>query len=325
MKATALAYSNIAFIKYWGKTDQELRLPTNNSISMNLSNLKTITTVEFSPRFNADSVTIDGQKKRNEINRVIAHLNRIRELKKSTLYARVVSRNNFPSSSGLSSSASAFAALTIAAAESLNLRLNQRQISSLARLASGSASRSVPAGFVEWHKGSTNQNSYAETIFPENYWPIIDIVAIVSFEKKAVTTTVAQKYAFSSPFFSVRIKNLPEKIKQLKTALTQKNFPRFAEIIESEALELHAVIMTQTPSYFYLFPETVSLFSKVRQWRNSGLPVYFTLNTGHDAHLLCQEENKEKLMKKLSSLPFVRRTIINNPAGPAKIINNHLF
>ena len=192
-------------------------------------------------------------------------------------------------------------------------------------MASGSACRSIPAGFVEWHKGSTNQNSYAETIFPENYWPIIDIVAIVSFEKKAVTTTVAQKYAFSSPFFSVRIKNLPEKIKQLKTALTQKNFPRFGEIIESEALELHAVIMTQTPSYFYLFPETVSLFSKVRQWRNSGLPVYFTLNTGHDAHLLCQEENKEKLMKKLSALPFVRRTIINNPAGPAKIINNHLF
>ena len=325
MKATALAYSNIAFIKYWGKTDQELRLPTNNSISMNLSNLKTITTVEFSPRFNADSVTIDGQKNYREVNRVIVHLNRIRELKKSPLYARIVSQNNFPASSGLSSSASGFAALTLAAVSALNLQFNQKQISALARLASGSACRSIPAGFVEWLKGSNHQNSYAFSLFPENHWSLLDIVAIVSQEKKAVATSIAQKYASTSPFYQRRLKNLPLKIKQLKIALTKKNFTRFAEIAEREAFELHAVIMTQSPSYLYLLPETISLIREVSRWQNEGLPVYFTLNTGHDAHLLCQEENKEKLMKKLSSLPFVRRTIINYPAGPAKIINNHLF
>ena len=325
MKTTAIAYSNIAFIKYWGKKDQKLRLPLNNSISMNLSNLQTLTTVEFSQNLKSDDVTINAQKNISEVNRVIEHLDSIRQLAHSPLQAKVVSTNNFPASSGLSSSASGFAALTLAAASALGLNLNEKELSVLARLGSGSACRSIPAGFVEWEMGDRSDNSFAHSIFPENHWPILDIVAVVSDQKKDIPTSDTQKYALTSPFMSSRLKFIPGKILKLKKALKEKNFPEFGEIIESECLELHSVIMTQNPSFIYLLPESLSLMREVRLLRRQGLMVYFTVNTGHDLHLLCQEKDKNDLLQKLSSLSFIRKTIINYPAGPAKVIYDHLF
>jgi len=325
MKSSALAYSNIAFIKYWGKSDPLLRLPLNNSISMNLSNLQTVTTVEFSKRLKTDDILIDGQKHPVEVSRVIDQLNRLRKLAKTHEFAKVVSQNNFPSSSGLSSSASGFAALTLATTASLGLNLNEKELSIAARLASGSACRSIPAGFVEWVRGDSSASSYAYSIFPASYWPILDVVVIVSNRKKDIPTSIAQKYAQTSPFMDSRLASIPEKISKLKKAIKQKNFPQFGEIVETEALELHAVIMTQTPSQIYFLPETVSLFHNVRNWRKAGLIVYFTVNTGHDVHLLCRQKDKAELLQKLSSLSFVKKIIINHPAGPAKIINKHLF
>src|SRR3989344_5102710 len=111
MKTTAKAYSNIAFIKYWGKSDQVQKIPLNNSISMNLSGLNSITTIEFSEKYKIHDITIDGQKNAPEIKRVVEHLDRIKFIANSRLFAKVVSKNNFPSASGLSSSASGFAAL----------------------------------------------------------------------------------------------------------------------------------------------------------------------------------------------------------------------
>ena len=167
-KITARAYSNIAFIKYWGRKDEILRLPTNGSISMNLSNLFTTTTVEFSSQYTADEITINGKKDELMNNRVIRHLDIVRKLKKVETRAKVVSINNFPTGTGLSSSASGFAALTLAAAKSIGLHLSEKELSILARQGSGSACRSIPNGFVEWENGEKSEDSYAKTIFSEN-------------------------------------------------------------------------------------------------------------------------------------------------------------
>src|SRR6266702_3716266 len=133
MKATALAPSNLAFIKYWGKKDEELTLPENGSISMNLSNLTTTTTVEFSPGLQEDSIIINGQREANEGNRVIKHLDRVRRLAQIDDRAKVVTENNFPTATGLSSSASGFAALTLAAVKAAGLALTEKELSILAR------------------------------------------------------------------------------------------------------------------------------------------------------------------------------------------------
>ena len=185
MKRTAIAPTNIAFIKYWGRKDEALRLPTNGSVSMNLSNLSTTTTVEFDQKYFKDEVIINGVQDEKESLRVIKHLDRIRNLAHISEKAKIVSHNNFPSATGLSSSASGFAALTVAASAASGLKLGEKELSILARQGSGSACRSIPGGFVEWIDGDTSETSYAVSIFPAGYWDIADIVAIVSDEKKA--------------------------------------------------------------------------------------------------------------------------------------------
>src|SRR3989338_2246863 len=147
MKATAIGPSDIAFTKYWGRKDEVLRLPENGSISMVLSNLLTTTTVEFSPEYKKDQITINGGGlEEGEAYRVIKHLDRIRNMAKINYKAKVVSKNNFPIGTGLSSSASGFAALTIAASSAAGLNLSEKELSILSRQASGSSCRPIAGG-----------------------------------------------------------------------------------------------------------------------------------------------------------------------------------
>ena len=319
MKVTAVAPSNIAFIKYWGKKDEDLKIPANGSISMNLSNLLTTTTVEFSSDFKEDSVTINNENDLKQSAKVIKHLDLIRKKANIFLKAKVVSTNNFPDGTGLSSSASAFAALTLAASKGAGLDLNKKELSNLARQGSGSACRSIPDGFVEW------VGEEAKSLYPPDYWDIVDVVAIISQEKKHISSTEGQKFASSSPFFQTRLNSIDAKIKRFKKTLETKNFTEFGEIIEGEALELHAIMLTSTPPLIYWQPATLMIMKLVGKWRNEDLEVYFTINTGQDIHLIIEKKNLLKLEKKLKKIQEVRKIIINRPSTGAKIINKHLF
>lgn len=325
MKSTAIAPSNIAFIKYWGKKDEKLKLPENGSISMNLSNLITTTTVEFSPKFKKDLVIINNQNDSKRSGRVIKLLDLIRKKANIFLKAKVVSQNNFPEGTGLSSSASGFAALTLAATKSSGLNLNEKELSILARQGSGSACRSIPDGFVEWLDGDSSETSYAKILYPPDYWNIIDVVVIVSQEKKETSSTDGQKSASTSPFFQTRLNNIKEKIGRFKKALETKNFTDFGQIIEGEALELHAIMLTSIPSLIYWQPETIKLMKLVKKWRSEGLEVYFTVNTGQDIHVIVEEKNKEQLLAKLKEINEVKNIFINKPAVGARLVENHLF
>lgn len=325
MKATAIAPSNIAFVKYWGRIDDALRIPTNDSISMNLSALTTTTTVEFSSRFNKDEVTIDGGIDENRYMKVIEHIDRLRKVAKSDLKAKVVSVNSFPSSTGLSSSASGFAALTLGISSALKLDLSEKQLSQYARQASGSACRSIPSGFVQWFAGDSKDTSFAKSLYSPSYWDIIDMIVIVSTQKKDVPTSDAQKFANQNPFFKTRLLHIGEKIKLCKQVLESKDFKKFGELIEQEALELHAIIMTSSPSLVYLLPETLKIMQLVRRWRDAGLPVYFTLNTGGNIHLLCQGQDKDQLVRLLKNIPEALQVIEATPARGSYISQVHLF
>jgi len=325
MKATAVAPSNIAFIKYWGKKDEELKLPTNGSISMDLSNLLTVTTVEFDPNLKEDMVMINGIKNSSEQSRVVKHLDLIRKMALNTFKAKVLSMSNFPVGTGLSSSASGFAALTIAAVNALGIDLDEKKLSILARIGSGSASRSIPDGFVEWKMGKDSNSSYSISILPPNYFKILDVVAIVSNKKKEVSTTDGQKLAHTSPLFKKRLLNINKKIEEIKKLIENKDFKNFGQLVEDEAIELHKIMQTSKPPLNYLQPETIKIMELVKKWRSEGLEVYFTLNTGQDIHLIIEEKNKEKLVKKLKEIDIVKNIIVNKPAVGARLIKNHLF
>ena len=325
MKATAVAPSNIAFIKYWGRKDEKLRLPENGSLSMNLSDLLTTTTVEFNKNFKEDEIIINGVKEGNDGSRAIKHLDRIRKLAKIGDRAKVKTRNNFPTGTGLSSSASGFAALTVAGAKAAGLNLSEKELSILARQGSGSACRSIPDGFVEWLDGDTSDTSYGVSLYPENYWDIVDVVTVVSKNKKEVSTTEGQKLASSSPFFPVRLARIKGKINLIKKYMDEKNFPKFGELVEEEALELHAIMLTSNPSLIYWLPGTLKVMNAVKKWRQEGLQVYFTVNTGQDIHLICQKKDVEKIVKKAQDLSDVQRTIINYPSQGAHTVPTHIF
>lgn len=326
MKATAIAPANIAFIKYWGKKDAALRLPLNSSISMNLSQAKTTSTVEFSSKYKKDEVYFAGKiMEREESQRVVSFLDRIRNLANSTKFAKVYTQNSFPKGTGIASSASGFAALTLAGTVSLGLKLSEKDLSILARLGSGSAARSIPDGFVEWVEGNDSDSSYAYSLYPENYWDLRDIILIVTSEKKKIKSTKGHENALSSIFFKSRLANLPKKINTLKKALKDRNFQKFGELVENEAVELHTIMMTQRPPLFYWNGVTMKIIQSIISWRNEGLAVFFTIDAGPNVHLICQGKNEKEILAKIKAIDGVESLLINKPAKGARLTKRHLF
>ncbi|PIQ70071.1 diphosphomevalonate decarboxylase [Candidatus Shapirobacteria bacterium CG11_big_fil_rev_8_21_14_0_20_40_12] len=326
MKATAKAPANIASIKYWGRKDEKLRLPANDSISMNLSEVFTITTVEFSESYKKDEVKLVGKKlDRKEEKRIIDHLDRVRNLAKIKTFAKVVTKNNFPTGTGIASSASGFAALTVAAVKASGLEFSERQLSILARQGSGSACRSIPDGFVEWKSGSSSDSSYAHTLFPPDWLNIVDILAVVEKKTKKISSSEGHALTESSPFYGVRISGMKDKLKKIKQALTNKDFKTFGEISEAEAVNMHAVMMTSCPPLYYWTPETLKIILSVIEWREEGLPVYFTIDAGPNVHLLALPEEIDKIVQRLKRIEGIKGIIINKPTEGAKTISTHLF
>lgn len=315
MKATAKAPANIAFIKYWGKRNAKLRLPMNSSISMNLSEIFTITSVGFDVKLKEDLVRIDGKVVSDkEKERVVKQIERIRRLAKVKLKAKVESHNNFPKGTGLASSASGFAALTLAASKAAGLNLTEKQLSILARIGSGSACRSIPDGFVEWKKGNTNESSYAYSLYPSDYWDICDVIAIVGRKSKKVGSTEGHALVESSPFFKTRLSGMKKKVDEIKTMMKEKDFSKFGEILEEEAINMHLVMMTSKPALYYWTPETLKIMLKVIEWRDKGLESYFTIDAGPNVHIICQKKDVAKISQRLVQIVGIEQVIINKPA-----------
>jgi diphosphomevalonate decarboxylase len=295
--STAAAYANLAFVKYWGKRDPQLNIPLNGSISMNLSAARTETTVQFDPHLEADSVVVgtDNQPAPPGFaRRVSAHLDRLRALADVALPARVATHNSFPTGAGFASSASGMAALTTAAAAALDLALNEAQLSALARAASGSACRSIPAGFVEWQAGTGHDDSFAFQIAPPEHWEIVDIAVVVSTREKDVPSSEGHLLALNSPFWRARLESVPARLAAVRRAILERDFETFGQELEAEAVSMHAVALTSPytadnawrSGIYYLLPDTLELMLAVQAWRADGVPVYFTLDAGPTVHLI---------------------------------------
>jgi diphosphomevalonate decarboxylase len=319
--SAAQAHPNIAFIKYWGNRDNQLRLPVNGSISMNLDELFTRTTVSFQPSLPFDELIINGHEVVGKgLERVSYILDLIREKAGIQINAEVMSENNFPSGAGIASSAAAFAALAVAGSKAAGLDLSERELSILARRGSGSASRSIPAGFVEWKAGESESDSYAFSIAPADHWNLADCVAIVSSAHKKTGSTEGHAIAGTSPLQNARAADTPRRLDICRDAILKKDFEAFANIIEHDSDMMHAVMMTSNPPLMYWQSATLEIFHQVREWRAGGLPVGYTVDAGANVHVICLGDYKAEVEKRLREIPRVRAVLVAGVGGAAKIV-----
>ena len=320
--STAQANPNIAFIKYWGNRDNALRLPSNGSISMNLDGLFARTKVTFSTSLETDSLRIGNRPVTGPgLERVSLFLDLVRQLASMNQRAEVVSENNFPSGAGIASSAAAFAALALAASQAAGITLTQQELSRLARRGSGSACRSTPGGFVEWQAGETDEDSYAFSIAPSEHWDLVDCVAIVSAGHKKTGSTEGHALAGTSPLQAARVADAPRRLDLCRRAILDRDFDAFASIVELDSDMMHAVMMTSTPGLFYWQPASITVMQAVREWRGSGVPVFYTVDAGPNIHVICPREQAQGVERRLRELPGVRNVLVAGVGGPAQIVS----
>ncbi|KAL5362293.1 GHMP kinase [Aspergillus floccosus] len=272
-RATTTAPVNIAVIKYWGKRDPSLNLPTNSSLSVTLSqrSLRTLTTASCSAQYpSQDELILNGKPQEIQSSkRTLACLSNLRSLRKtledanpslpklSTLPLRIVSENNFPTAAGLASSAAGFAALVRAVADLYQLPDSPRDLSRIARQGSGSACRSLMGGYVAWRAGSLDDgsDSLAEEVASASHWPEMRaIVLVVSAEKKDVPSTEGmQTTVATSNLFATRATSVvPERMAAIETAIQNRDFPTFAEITMRDSNGFHATCLDSWPPIFYM-------------------------------------------------------------------------
>ena len=278
-KTTVSAPANIAFIKYWGARDMERALPMNPSISMTLEQCVTQCTVEILDG-ERDEVWISepdggfGNPEPEFVQRIVRHLDNIRGWAGSKDRFRVATKNTFPSAAGLASSASGFAALTLAAAGALGKE--DTDIEELSRLArrsgSGSAARSVLGGYVEWpanmsDKGDVEAHSHAVQLAEANQWELRDVIAVVEIGPKIVSSREGHQRAHTSPYYSKRQELLPRRLEQVRKAIEEADLDLLGPILEEEAVDLHLIAMSSQPPIFYWSPGTVAVLRALRELR----------------------------------------------------------
>lgn len=324
--------SNIAFLKYWGKKDQEFNWPFNDSLSMSLKDLVTITTATLSESSDFEFCFSGVIRSRSDqtAKKAFSHLDYLAkrfDLKKKL---RIVSENSFPTACGIASSASGMGALTIAALAAWHGAASFKELEEngfdletlieLARVGSGSACRSLMGGFVVWEAGSTANDQRVSQLYDERHWPLKDVVVILSQQPKPVASSKGHLGVATSPLFKPRLAGIPERKALMKEALKAKDISKLGLLIEQEALEMHSVMMTQDPPCDYFIPATSQFLGFIRYLRqNQGINSYFTLDAGPNVHLICEADSLDKLYKELERLDIVKDIISSSIGGGPKI------
>lgn len=312
-QARVRARSNIALVKYWGKADPALNTPAVGSISITLNDLWTDTGVRFGRDLTADRLLLDGVERADQLERVSNCLELVREAAGTGLKAEVTSSNNFPTGAGLASSASGFAALVGAATRALGLELSDRELSVLARRGSGSAARSIFGGFVEMHKGQSEDgsDSYAEPLATAESWPLSVLVAITTAGEKAVGSGPGMAMsARSSPYYGQWVESHPRDLETARLAIGRRDFDALASVSEFSCLKMHAAAMSTVPPLIYWNGATVECLNRIRALRAEGVPVFFTIDAGPQVKAICLPEVEADVRDALERTQGVREVIV---------------
>lgn len=333
MKSTFLATSNIALVKYWGKRDTRFNLPTNGSISATMDEqLKTVTTVEFSPKLKADEATLEGKPLQGrDLQRISDHLNIFRHAAASAQKAKIVSENSFPSSAGFASSASGYAALTLAAAKAIGLKTGMAELSTMARRGSGSACRSMFGGFVEWKKGTREEglDSLALQLHPATHWKDFrNVIATVRKEPKKVSSRKGMmRTTQTSRLFQKRLEAMPYTLQEMREALKEKDLGRVLTIAMRESNQMHATMLDTFPPLAYLNDASLAVIHEVHAFNDAAGETLcgYTFDAGPNPHVLTNERNSRAVQAMLAQVEGVESVRVCRLGDGPKELKKHLF
>lgn len=298
---TARAHTNIALIKYWGKLDADLIIPQNSSLSLTLAPFYTDTTVQFSPELTHDQIKIDGQLLSTAAGqRVHTFLDLVRQRAGLTAFAQVDSTNHVPTAAGLASSASGFAALAAAASKAADLELSLPELSRLARRGSGSATRSIYGGFVEWQKGHDDLDSQAVP-FQEKIDFDIQMIAILldPRPKKVASRAGMAQVVATSPYYAAWPPTAEQDLIAMKAAILKKDLNLIGQLAEANAMKMHATTLSANPPFTYFEPETLTAIELVQNLRNNGVSCYYTMDAGPNVKVICSAKETPAILAQL--------------------------
>lgn len=303
-------------LKYWGKRDKDLNLPTNSSISVTLAqdDLRTLTSVCTGPELTDDKLVLNGKEESLASERTQNCLKDLRQLRKelensdaklpkfSEWKLTIVSENNFPTAAGLASSAAGFAALVVAIAKLYQLPQSLSEISKIARKGSGSACRSLFGGYVAWEMGNETDgsDSKAVEVAPMAHWPDMKAaILVVSASKKDTPSTSGMQLTVkTSDLFKERVRDVvPRRFEEMKKSIREKNWPLFAELTMKDSNSFHATCLDTFPPIFYMndtSKKIIKLCHQINAFYNETVVAY-TFDAGPNAVLYYLKENEHKL------------------------------
>lgn len=322
-QAAVRAHTNIALIKYWGKRDEALFLPTNSSLSLTLEKLYTDTLVRFDESLSQDHFILNGQPQaEKETQKISRFLDRFRKEAGITTFAHVESINHVPTAAGLASSASAFAALAGAANIASGLNLDLKTLSTYARQGSGSATRSIYGGFVEWNKGTSSDDSCAIPVDDAD-WDIGMLVVAVNRSEKKISSRVGMKQTIeTSPYYPSWVETAETDIQAIKEAIKERNFERMGEIAEHSAMKMHASMLAAQPPIIYFEPASMKAIQIAHQLRDQGIPCYVTMDAGPNVKVLCRLSQAEQIKNAFKEHFSEEQLMITGPGQGIRQLTN---
>jgi diphosphomevalonate decarboxylase len=321
--ACAQAQPNIALVKYWGKRDTALNLPTAGSLSITLEKPRTRTRVRFDASLTEDRFLLNGRFEAAQLARVTRCLDLLRARVGVSMRAEVDSENTFPPSAGLASSASGFAALVVAVDAALGLKLSDADRAIYARRCSGSAARSIFGGYVEWAQGqrADGLDSVAHSLLPASAWPLRVVVAITSRREKDVGSTEGMNHtAATSPYQRAWVETQDHDLADARAAISARDFERLAEVSEHSCLKMHALALAARPGLLYWNGATVECLHHIRALRAQGVPVFFTVDAGPHVVAVCEPAATARVRAALGQVSGVLDVIETGLGDGARVI-----
>ena len=312
MRATAKAQPNIALIKYWGKRDTDRNLPAVGSISITLADLFTTMCVEFDDSLQSDVLTVNGKENAGMSPRISACLDSVAGKERS--WARVTSESNFPIAAGLASSASAFAALVVAANAATKQVRDTAQLASLAGSASGSAARSLYGGFVELE--SEADDISLRCLRSAEDWELRVVVAITASGPKPVGSTEAMEISRkTSPFYGRWLEQQAHDLDAARVAIEERDFASLAAVAEHNCLKMHSVMWASRPPVIYWNSVTLACMQTVRELQSQRVAVFFTIDAGPQLKAICEPADEARVHDALAATAGVEN-ILSSGLGP---------